>query len=268
MTLMDEKLSAYVDGELSDDEMERIRCTVDTDPLLAARVDKLKQVDHLIASTYAEIDNEQIPFAVLKMLQPNTNIRPAGNKENRDSLLSFKPVIQFFVRWRMSAMSMAASIVFVVAAGLGVQQALKPSGAESLLASNMIDQSSPLHYALERVASSQEYLADLPADIAITPVLTFVSIDGDYCREFSLRTENMTHRSVACRSQSGWEIQRTVKTGMQGSSLEDTYSTASSEIDENFNAFVDGLMATSPFDAQEEAAIVSRHWQPTELRSE
>lgn len=268
MMIMDEKLSAYVDGELSDDEMERIRGAIDSDPLLATRVDKLKQVDHLIASACAEIDNEQMPSAVLEMLQPNTNIRPTGNKENRGSVLSFKPAIQFSQRWRMSTMSMAASIIFVVAAGLGVQQALKPSGTESLLASNMIDQSNPLHHALERVASSQEYLVDLSGAITITPVLTFVSIGGDYCREFSLRTRDMTSRSVACRSQSGWKIQRTVKTSVQGSSLEGTYSTASSEIDEDFNAFVDDLMATSPLDAQEEAAIVSHHWQPAELRPE
>ena len=48
MKISDEMLSAFLDAELSEEDMEAVRCALETDDDLVMRLAELAQVDHAV----------------------------------------------------------------------------------------------------------------------------------------------------------------------------------------------------------------------------
>ncbi len=56
MKISDEMLSAFLDAELSEEDMEAVRCALETDDDLVMRLAELAQVDHWVVENSAIMD--------------------------------------------------------------------------------------------------------------------------------------------------------------------------------------------------------------------
>lgn len=256
MTITDEKLSAYIDGELVADEIAAIDHALKSDAALAARVDDMRRPDRLIAAAYGEIDKEPMPDAVMQLLQPGPD---QFKSEMDDNVIQF-PLQRFLQTPQQWATPLAASLALAIGVGLGLQLAGGNGAGESdnFLIAQSIDATSPIHHALETTSSAETITA---GEAIITPVLTFKSIDGDYCREFTITSGELANRAVACRHYDQWKLKFAVVVHSQSGNSSD-YATASTEIGSQFDSFVESLMADDALDAQAEQQILD-NWPAT-----
>ena len=68
--ITNDMLSAYIDGELAPEEMERVARAIAADELLAARLEQFRRVDRLLTEFSSAIDAQPLPPAVLALLEP------------------------------------------------------------------------------------------------------------------------------------------------------------------------------------------------------
>ena len=193
MTVTDEMLSAFLDGELSADEANAIESAIKSDAALAARLERMKKVAPLIAKTYAAIDNKPLPEAVRALLHVDESEQGI---EKESSVVKFlgKKSLHLQGGW---ITSMAASVALLIGVGVGLQLAPRNDWAAGNAIASVIEPSNPFYAALESTQSAQH--VDTSSGL-VTPVLTFKSRSGQYCREFLVAGEAVTNRAVACRS--------------------------------------------------------------------
>lgn len=257
MTITDEKLSAYIDGELAADEIAAIDHALKSDAALAARVDHMRRPDRLIAAAYSEIDKEPMPDAVMDLLQNG----PDQSKSKMNGKVIQFPLQRFIQSPQQWATPLAASLALAIGVGLGLQLSGNNSASQNdeLPFASIIDASSPIHQTLETILSGETMTA---GDSLIIPVLTFKSKDGDYCREFSITSGAIANRAVACRHYDQWNLKFAVVVPSQSGNASD-YTTASAEIGGQFDSFVESLMADDALDADDEQALL-RKWDASE----
>jgi hypothetical protein len=255
--ITNEMLSAYIDGELAPQERERVREAIAADELLAARLRQFRRVDRLLAEFSSAIDAEPVPPAVLALLNP-----PCADADAAGSTAPKAVVLPFARRplhRRAGALALAASLVLAVAI---VLQFNPRDGAESgfdeMVRVGAVVPASPLHHALEDMRSDEAYAVGGGTGIGITPVLSFVSTRQEYCREFRVDAGARAARGVACRRADRWETLKVVAAEARGSDTH--YATATAEVDEDFDAFVDGLVADAPLGADAEARALQSGW--------
>lgn len=254
MMITDEKLSAYIDGELALNEIEAIDKALNSDAALAARLAEMKRPDRLIAAAYGEIDKDPMPDRVMDLLRA----APGHAKSDNGKKIIRFPFQQFVSLPQQWATPIAAAVALAIGVGVGVQfiSDNSPEQRENILLAGVIDAASPVHQALDSVPSSEAYSLN---GGSITPVLTFKSREGDFCREFSVTSDAVTNRAVACRVNDQWVVQfamvsdRNMDPG--------SFSTASAAASPAFDGFVDELMGDEPLASDDEAAIIKRQWR-------
>ena len=252
MKITDEILSAFIDGELDDTDTDDVKEALLRDKALVRRLEQLKSADRLIASTYGAIDKTPMPTAVLDMLAP------AELADGDDNIvrLPFHRIPAAVKAW---AAPIAATLMFVVGLGLGAQFSApdRDQNRGSILAAGEIDKAGALHLVLETVASAETYVVDAASGAAITPLLTFRTADGAYCREFTAVQGETTNRGVACRKENAWEIQFAARVPAAQTNP-DAYSTASAGVSAQFDEIVDNMIAGEPLGPDEERTLLKR----------
>ena len=256
--ITNEMLSAYSDGELAPEEMERVREAIAEDELLAARLQQFRRIDRLLTEFSSSIDAEPVPPAVLALLNP-TGVdagAPASSEPGPVVLPSARPPLGR----RAAALALAATVVMAVAIVLQLDSRDDAErGFDEIVRAGAVAPSSPLHHALEDVPSDETYALASGTGVEITPVLSFVSTRQEYCREFRVDAEARAARGLACRRSDRWETLKVVTT--EGRSGETThYATATAGGDEGFDAFVDALVADEPLGADAEARALRNGW--------
>lgn len=249
MTITDQKLSAYIDGELSPGEIAEINKALQSDPEIAVRLEHLKCPDALIAAAYSEIDDEPMPDGVMDLLRETNDVESAD-----ENVVQFapKPVIKSPAPW---ITPLAASVALAIGVGVGMQIASDHTrGNGQFVVAGVIDPSNPLYAALEATPSGVTAETETGA---LTPVLTFRSVDERYCREFSISKDDQVSHAVACRTDAGWET-RFAAFGSAAVRNNGQYSTASSSDEDNFATFVSTMMANDAFSQSEEKALLGR----------
>lgn len=78
MTQYEEKLSAFLDGELPEAEAREIEKALETDPALLAELEALVAVDNSAKAEYDAMLNEPVPFELASVIQ-NAPGAPAAN---------------------------------------------------------------------------------------------------------------------------------------------------------------------------------------------
>lgn len=244
----DEVLSAFIDGELPPEEMEEVRREVEKSPALSARVEALKAADRLVVGAYGAIGDEPMPQRVLDLLENRGGA--AGS-----NVVEFSPGRRSSGVGRYWPSALAASLALAVGVGLGLQF----SGGGALIA-GAIEKGSPLYAALETTPSAETVTVAGRSGAKLTPVLSFRSQTGDFCREFLVISKHRGNRAVACRQGDQWAVEFAVAVAPRdagGSS----YATASSELDGAFETAVGDMIADAPLAPEEEAALIESGWK-------
>lgn len=258
MTVPDEEVFAFVDGELPPEAMARIEAAMATDPQLTLRVETQRALRRLLSGAHAgalEQPPHRLTIAVTGET-PKPASRPAeviafpdpkakARAKGREPKLPKPPGLP---RGALSPwMAMAACLV----AGLFIGRFAIPatpllSGADDAppIASG------PLSQALNRQGSGQ---GSGPIRIG----LSFKDQAGLYCRTFQASGQTPV-AGLACREPSGWRL-RVVSSAAPTPTA--AYRTASSQTPAAVLAAVDAMIAGQPLDAAGEARAKAAGWK-------
>lgn len=245
----DTLLSAYLDGELPDEEANRVTERLAREPALMHRLEAMQSADAATRQAFATIDDRPMPAAVLAMLGADAS-KPAGR------VVPFpQRIARNFVQLPVA---LAASVALV--AGFLVSNVLRQTPVESLGIgpAGVVAANSELHELLETgISAEPRQFADGAAGEL---VLTFEDETGDYCRQLVVSTGM---QGVACRRGDSWRMEA-MSFGVP-ESAGGPYGQASGTTPAAVNAAIDGLIGSrDPLGADEEKALISNTWRKSE----
>ncbi|WP_417681926.1 hypothetical protein [Pseudidiomarina aquimaris] len=238
MSIDTEKLSAFLDNELSADEAEQVRRSLEVDEDAAAQLAAMVMVEERLRNHVEEQNQTPIPQAITQMLS-DTDAKVV------------KGPWQKFGRMAQHNVALAASLTLVIGLSLGswlTNQSL--SGGNDKLTRAVAN-------VLETKASGSTY--QLNDAVAMTPQLTFQDHEGSYCRHYELSDAQAGQKTLAiqCRRNGRWQPLAEATTFQ--AQLQDSYQTASGR--QMLDAVLDSVMRTAPLSRAAEDEVLSSHWK-------
>ncbi|MCW5717214.1 MAG: anti-sigma factor [Bauldia sp.] len=192
MTIDDETLMAFADGELPEPRFSEVAAAVETDEALAARLHALVLGKDAAKAAYGPLLAQPVPARLRRSVEAaiRANERPARRL--------WSP--------RSFQLAAAAAIAVVIAAPAGYL--LGSSGTPGSIAVAGMAAPAALVAALESVPSGGE--AALTGDTTMVAIATFADGAGVLCREVELLGPAAASVVVACRDGDGWGVRLAV----------------------------------------------------------
>jgi hypothetical protein len=242
MSIDEERLMAFADGELHGAEREEIERAVAQDPRLRARLDEQRRLRAALQGRYGPVAEEPVPGHLLAMLggrQPENVASLAEARERRR--VSQRPV------WRNFG-AIAATLAVGVLAGQLIPRGSDPLAVEE----GVLVARGELAAALEtQLASAQDPAADTRIGV------TFADRSGRACRTFDSRAAS----GLACREGEHWAVVMTSAGALQSGEYRQAGSSGVLQAAQE-------MMAGEPLDAAAERAAMKAGWkispQPTD----
>ena len=239
----DDKLMAFVDGELTDSERREVERALAAQPELRARVEEQRGLREKLRGHYGPVAAEDVPEKLLAMLHAG---RDDGEREGPIASLATarERRRQRSGAWIRNTAAMAATFAVGIVAG----QTLLDGGQGSIATEGgMLLAQGTLARSLEtQLASTQ------PANAAHRIGVTFTDRQGDYCRTF----EGADLSGLACRKGGNWSV--IVAEAGTATALVPEFRQAGSP---TIMATAQELMAGAPLDAETERALVEAEWK-------
>lgn len=247
MTISDEKLSAFLDRELPEQEMAQIREAIAQDATLAARLADLVRTDDAVRHYAATIDSVPMPESVLDLLRQEKTEATS----NVVDLSRWQQARQRIGRTFREHAALAASIALV--AGFAGGQFLGDSnGGFNSPGSPAMGLTASVSAALDSSASG--VTVNLHDETSLLAHFSFRDNQARLCRQFSLQENQGASENVACRTDGDWELIATAKV----SSVYpiDEYQPASGV--SLLDSTLDVLMQGSALSLEEEAELLGQ----------
>jgi hypothetical protein len=229
MSVDDETLMAFADGELSSDERAAVEAALAADPGLRQKLEAHRQLRSRLSAAFDGALSEAVPerlSAVAK--QQGAEVVNLADRRARKWAAR---------EWGAMAASVAAGLLI----GVGVMNAQAPLIAAS---KGGLEARGALAQALNTQLASDE-------SDAVRIGLSFASQAGNYCRTFIVTRSNTS--GLACREGDGWTIAMTA----QGGGGEVRMAGAPEAI---LNA-VDAIIVGEPLDQAGEERARSSGWR-------
>ncbi|WP_309622902.1 hypothetical protein [Novosphingobium sp.] len=231
MTVSDERLAAYADGELNEFEAAQVRRAIGADPALADQLAALEGLKAALAAHYDPILAQPVPAALsdpIEQAAKVTNLSAA--REARQRWFS-KPVVRY-----AALPALAASLLIVVFVGRGGESDTAGYAAPQLAA------------ALDGALSGET------GRDGTKLLLSFRDSAGSACRAYA----GKTGAGIACHGDKGWKL---VKTGTAGTRSGSEFQQAGSSAADIMTAAQD-MAANGAMEPGEEAAARKGGWAP------
>jgi hypothetical protein len=248
----DELLSAFIDGALSPDRAAALKQRLEAEPALADRLKQLEHADAAVHDAYAPIATEPLPQRVLDLI----DAARGGAASDADVVNFARRRGERKLRFAPLPVSLAAGVALAVGLSLGYFVTSRaPAPDAALIASTgVIPTGTALHEILETTASAAT--REIERGISVTPVLTFRSVDGDYCRQIDVASERGGAEALACRGDSGWRFEAVSFTAVTSTNGVFRPASRSGVIDTAIDERIDG----DPLDASAEEAVIEQRW--------
>jgi len=230
MSVTEEQLAAFADGELHGEELEAVAAAVEADPVLADKVEKHRALRAALGAHFAPILDQEVPDRLAGMLQQDDNVvrleRPA----------EAKPVLRSLPRWGwVVGPALAATLAIAVFIPRGSEMPEGYAGSE-----------------LAEVLDSQ-LVAEQGDSTATRIMLSFQREGGDYCRAFASAQVS----GIACRDDTGWAL----VTEMGGQTTQGTEFQQAGNIQAELLAAAQEMAEGGALDAASERAAMEAGWQ-------
>lgn len=257
METTDEKLGAYMDGELSADEAAALEQELAKDADLQARLDALLATNKAASTLFAELDKQPMPEAVLKMLQEE----PASQEPARpDNVVPFLKLGAG--RFFNMPVAIAASVALVVSF-LVVDLSRQTSGAMTsieALSAGSIDTDSALQQMLDESRSGERVI--LGNDETGEAILSFADSSSRFCRQLQVVSAESVAHAIACRTENNWELEAVAVTDPAPGGQ---FQPAGTTTPVNIISAVDGLIGDAdPLGPDEETRAISNSWKKSD----
>ncbi|MFO6447921.1 zf-HC2 domain-containing protein [Erythrobacter sp. NE805] len=232
MSVSEERLAAYADGELEGAERAEVEAAIAADPALAARLAAHRALKARLAAHYAPLAEEAVPDRLAALLAvppaaPAEVVSLAAARQKR----GLAPAVR---RWApIAGPALAASLILAL---WQPWQAGVPEG-----------------YARGELAAAldTQLAGDQPSGAPTRILLSFARTEGDLCRAYRSGAEG----GIACRDAAGWKIER--RFALDGAPA-GQFRQAGSEAD--LMAAAQDMAAGGALDAEGEAAARKRGW--------
>jgi anti-sigma factor RsiW len=255
MTISDETLMAYADGELDAAARAAVESAMREDPQIERRVAAHRTLRRKLQTAYSAELSEAIPERLLTAARGATS--PQGSKivnlqDARAAMerhkLRARPLP---TQWR-TAGTIAASVIAGVGLGFFMwghtQSPLMRSAGGALVARGQLAQ-----------ALSNQLAAQQSQSSAVQIGVSFRAKSGDYCRTFAL-SGAVSPSGLACRHDGEWQVQ--ALTQEPGTVSGSEYRTAGSAMSATIMKSVEGQIAGEPLDQAGETAARRQGWNP------
>jgi|HubBroStandDraft_1064217.scaffolds.fasta_scaffold00031_55 hypothetical protein len=256
MTISDETLMAYADGELDAAARAAVESAMRSDPQIEKRLIQHQALRRRVQTAYSAELSEAVPERLL-MAARGVPSQPGGRnvvnlQEARAAMERSAPrAPSSRPRWQ-SVGALAASLMLGVAVGFFMWGrspspfVVGPGGA--LVARG------PLAQALSnQLASEQSPSSSVRVEVS------FLAKSGEYCRTFSLSADEASPSGLACRHGDEWQVQTFAGEPAAGGSSD--YRTAGSGLPASILKSVEGQIAGEPLDQAGEKAARARGWK-------
>jgi hypothetical protein len=254
MTIPDETLMAYADGELDAAGRAAVESAMQSDPQIERRVAQHQALRLKVRAAYSAELSEALPERLL-MAARGIPSRQGGNivnlQEARAAMERNAPrAAPRRPQWQ-AAGALAASLVVGVAVGFFMwgrsQSPLVFGPGGSLVARGPLAQALSNQLASEQAPSS-----------AVRVEVSFLAKSGEYCRTFSLSGE-ASPSGLACRHGDEWQVQTLARRPSAGGGSD--YRTAGSGLPASILKSVEAQIAGEPLDQAGEKAARDGGWK-------
>jgi NAD/NADP transhydrogenase alpha subunit len=257
MTISDETLMAYADGELDAAARAAVELAMREDPQIEKRVAAHRTLRRKVQAAYSAELSEGIPERLLTAARAATsthgskvvNLQHARAAMER-SRSRARPLP---TQWR-TAGTIAASVIAGVGLGFFMwghtESPLVRSAGGALVARGQLAK-----------ALSNQLAADQSRSSAVQIGVSFRAKSGDYCRTFAL-SGAVSPSGLACRHGERWQVQ--ALTQEPGTVSGSDYRTAGSAMSATILKSVEGQIAGEPLDQAGERAARQRGWTATD----
>jgi len=239
MTLSDQELIAYADGELAGAKRARVEAAIAADPKLAARLAAHRALAAQLTSAFDPVAREPAPERLIAAVSAG---RPAG-----------ATVIPFPARRpaaRRPAWLGGGAVAASLALGLVLGRVFWVGQG------GWIGDDLTAHGPLAQALNTQ--LTGAATDSAVKIGVSFRAADGPICRTFSV-TRGKGFDGLACRRGSAWALRIAVPATGDGQTGD--YRTAASTLPAPVADLAQSLAAGPAFDAAAEAKARSDAWR-------
>ncbi|MES1199920.1 MAG: anti-sigma factor [Pseudomonadota bacterium] len=236
MTMMnvdEEKLIAFIDGELDKESADEITRAATDDAVLSARIEEHRRLRADLSAAFDGVLSEPVPERLLQPLQGGAVVDLEARRAKR-------------ARWSVREWgAMAASLAAGLLIGLGSMSgkgALVAADASGLLARGDLEQ-----------ALNTQLASDAGRSFRIG--LTFRDKDGDFCRTFQASQQAIA--GLACRQDANWRVAIDLTNASAAGEVRQAGSSMPPEILSAIEQCIDG----DALDAAGERAARERGWR-------
>jgi hypothetical protein len=248
VTISDETLMAYADGELDAATRAAVEAAMREDPEIGERIARHRALREAMRGAFSAVLDEPVPD---RLIAAARGLTAAPKAAVVDLSLAREAARQrvSMARWRPAAM--AASLLLGLGLGFlawhGPRALIQPGAGGWLIASTALAE-----------ALSTQLSDDRSADRVAITGLSFRDKSGDYCRTFSL-TGNDASSGLACHEGADWRI-KALAQAPRAATNSDIFRTAASEDSPAIRAAVEVSIAGEPLDHAGEIAARQAGW--------
>lgn len=252
MSVTDEELMAFADGELSQSDAARISAAIAGNPALAARLNAERRLRSALRGEFDPVAEEPVPDSLTMLIAAAASQDAASGKadaqvldfgaaqakrETREPSSATRPTPM--LPWGIG-IAIAASLVLGLVTGMQFQHGDIVERNGALLASGDLAQ------GLDTKLSS-----DTAGDLRV--LVSFRRKGGDYCRVF----DGAASSGIACKDGKRWILQHVIG---KTAGAETEYRQAGSA-NANLMAAAQDMAAGDPLDAGQERSAVDHGWR-------
>lgn len=253
MTMTEERLRAFVDGELDAADAAQVEAALAHDEAARRFVERERALRAQLQAAFAPVLDEPVPDRLMAALRaPAAHSVPTASavvdlgaeRERRRPPTSPAPRRVGWPTW----LGLAASVLLAVFVGLRLQAG--GAGASHDAPAAVVADASLSHALATRRA------ADNAAANTVQVGISFVAKDGHYCRSFALPAQQQA--GLACQRGGEWQVQvlAHAQTGAAGA-----YRQAATVLPPAVLQAVDAQIDGAPLDASAEEAAIRRGWR-------
>jgi hypothetical protein len=247
MSLDENMLAAFADGELTADEAAKVEAEAARDPALAARIARLKALRGALAGAYDDILADPAPARLLAAVEAGGRAREAqviSLAEQRKKRAPPGPKGPL-AAWG----ALAASLLLA----FGIGRFAAPESPIVVGPGGLVAQGKLAAGLQDELAAAQG------PDPAVRIGVSFKAGDGRYCRTFLMKGAAPL-AGLACRDAAGWKLAMAMA-AQPAAGVAGGYRTAGEDIPAPVQERMGAMIAGSPLDAAAEAKARADGWR-------
>ncbi|MCZ8530949.1 anti-sigma factor [Alteromonas sp. PRIM-21] len=275
MILSDEKLSAFLDGELDAGEMDTVREAIAHDVMVSDRLAALAEVDRVVKVAAEKATAVALPKEIVALLSDDSRLSEKSVIQGRSESLSGESSANPFsanqntaenvrpfpqkvntadgargeqTKWKGVSSTAAIAASVAVLAGLVF---FNQQGADTSQLSHWANVSSVLDSNLSGETTSFE------SGVTVTPKLSFLNTDFNFCRQAEVTSQDELNVMIACKDkQGGWQLAASKLDELGANTGQYQTATGAKLLEDK----LDVMMASAPLNREQEKNAIEATW--------